>query len=993
MTLQKKTLGIVGLTFMVAIGLLAYLSHEIVLKGFLKQETKEVGQAVERVQSALDNNLQALEGTTSDWAIWDDTYAYVYDHNQNYYETNLADDTPMVSLHLDLMMYVDSQGRTVFAKAINSDTGTKTTVPSSLAKHIYPGSPLLDHPDMNSGIKGILSLPEGLMLIASEPILQKGGKGPVGGTLIFGRFIDEDVIEELSRTTLVGVEFQALDDPKTVMPADFKQALIGLTEGSHLTVQPLDSNSVAGYELLNDVYGKPTMMLRIETDRDIFAQGEQVIQYYVLALVVVGALCLLVITLLLDRLVLRRLARLKSEVVGIGTMSDASARLKVAGQDELSTLAESINGMLSALQLSRQEQKEGEERFVKAFNATPAIEAIVTLQDWRFIDVNEAFVQLLGYSQEELIGRSALEVHLLDALAESRAGTADRGEVATTESLPGQTRVRNVEIKVRNKSGEVMTLLYSTEYVEIGGEACCLFAAIDITERKYAEELRFSKVFNSSPSMQVLSSMIDNRIIAVNAAFVRQFGYSEEEVVGRTSRELGLWPDDARRGTLAQLLGEQGHVSNMEITARTKSGEFMTILYSAEQLYIDSEPCVLSAALDITDRKLAEQRNQRQLGRLGALRTIDLAITSSLDLRLTLNLFIDQVITHLNVDAASLLLLNRQTQMLEHCVGRGFNTGVIDGAQVRLGQGFAGKVALERRTVGIGTIGKVDDAAFEALLTGEMFVAYYAVPLITKGQVKGVLEVFHRSGLEPDREWLDFLEALAGQGAIAIDNASLFNDLQRSNTELSLAYDTTLEGWSHALDLRDKETEGHTQRVTEMTVRLARYMGIDEESLMHIRRGALLHDIGKMGIPDAILLKPGPLTDEEWVVMRRHPQYAYKLLSSITFLRQALDIPHYHHEKWDGSGYPMGLKGEQIPLAARIFAIVDVWDALRSDRPYRAAWSEERVREHIGSLLGTHFDPKVVEAFLNMRIQAEALRSGPITGALLSRLIEPVTAG
>lgn len=192
----------------------------------------------------------------------------------------------------------------------------------------------------------------------------------------------------------------------------------------------------------------------------------------------------------------------------------------------------------------------------------------------------------------------------------------------------------------------------------------------------------------------------------------------------------------------------------------------------------------------------------------------------------------------------------------------------------------------------------------------------------------------------------------------------LLESLQFSNNELVLAYEITLEGWSRALDLRDKETEGHTQRVTDMSVRLARAMGLSEEELIHIRRGALLHDIGKMGIPDSILLKPGPLTEEEWVIMRKHPGYAYDLLAPITFLHPALAIPYCHHEKWDGSGYPRGLKGTEIPQAARIFAVVDVWDALCSDRPYRPRWPEGRVYEHIRALAGSHFDPQVVDAFL-----------------------------
>jgi putative nucleotidyltransferase with HDIG domain len=236
--------------------------------------------------------------------------------------------------------------------------------------------------------------------------------------------------------------------------------------------------------------------------------------------------------------------------------------------------------------------------------------------------------------------------------------------------------------------------------------------------------------------------------------------------------------------------------------------------------------------------------------------------------------------------------------------------------------------------------------------------------LIAKGQVKGVLEIFHRAPLHPDEEWLEFLETLAGQAAVTIDNAELFTDLQRSNMELALAYDATIEGWSRALDLRDKETEGHTQRVTEMAERLARALGMSEEELVHMRRGALLHDIGKMGISDTILLKPGSLTDEEWETMRQHPEYAYNLLSPISYLRPALDIPYCHHEKWDGTGYPRGLKGEEIPLAARIFAVVDVWDALRSDRPYRKAWSEEKARAYIREQAGKYFDPRVVEVFL-----------------------------
>jgi putative nucleotidyltransferase with HDIG domain len=309
------------------------------------------------------------------------------------------------------------------------------------------------------------------------------------------------------------------------------------------------------------------------------------------------------------------------------------------------------------------------------------------------------------------------------------------------------------------------------------------------------------------------------------------------------------------------------------------------------------------------------------------------------------------------------------TQTLEHATDRGFRSEAIRATRLRLGEGIAGVAALERRAIAIPDLrDPASGFVRSALLEAEGFLAYYAEPLVAKGDVKGVLEIFNRAPLALDEELREFLRALAAQAALAIDNAGLFERLRRSNIDLALAYDATLEGWAHALDLRNQATERHTERVTETTLALARALGLGEEELVQVRRGALLHDIGKIAVPDSILLKPGPLTDEEREVIKRHPGHAFEMLRPIAYLRPALDIPYGHHERWDGTGYPRGLKGEQIPLAARIFSVADVYDALRApDRPYRTPMSEEEARAELRALSGSQLDPKVVELFLSDR--------------------------
>jgi PAS domain S-box-containing protein len=358
---------------------------------------------------------------------------------------------------------------------------------------------------------------------------------------------------------------------------------------------------------------------------------------------------------------------------------------------------------------------------------------------------------------------------------------------------------------------------------------------------------------------------------------------------------------------------------------------------------------------------------EARLRHLESLRTIDAALISSTDPKVVLDLIIREIMRLAGADIVSVLYFDDEVRKFHYRQGRGYLSPAFTDLSGFTVESPAFQALITVQPVYVTTpedwqqFGGVD---LRLLAENVETAVYY--PLVAKQTLQGVLEVCFRSEQTLDEGRKQFIETLAGQAAIAIDNFRLLDALERSNRELQMAYDETIEGWALALEMRDRETEGHTRRVTDLTVRLARRLGIPEDEIVHIRRGALLHDIGKMGIPDAILHKPGKLTDEEWQIMRKHPELALSFLSHIAYLRPALDIPYSHHEKWDGSGYPLGLKGEQIPLAARIFAIADVYDALATDRPYRKAWPREKVLAYIAGQAGKHFDPRIVQEFMSM---------------------------
>jgi PAS domain S-box-containing protein/putative nucleotidyltransferase with HDIG domain len=655
-------------------------------------------------------------------------------------------------------------------------------------------------------------------------------------------------------------------------------------------------------------------------------------------------------------------------------------------------LSDSLSTMISYRNL-----QESEERYRQLVEISP--DAIVLYRQGHIEFVNPAALHLAGVKNEDnLIGRSVSEFIQPDYRENVEDALENLQKTGESALFVEENFLRADGVKIDVEVAIVPYQFQGENYIQI--------LARDITVRKQHEREREAIIKVSTALRQartrteILSVILDQLVDLFDADGAvlalpdpKTEGYFNEMGCGTIGeRMVGLhippgkgvcnWVITKKRPYLnnradqdsrfyrTDLLGNSHCLVAAPLIAQEKAIGALLIVRKTD--FIEPDLNLLAAIADIAanaiHRVTLHEQTEQQLQRLIALHQIDLAISSNYDLTITLNVLLGSVKDELEVDAASVLLLNPVTHTLDYTAGIGFRTNNIEQSRVRIGNGCAGHAAQELRTISCVEIGEGRGILVRSsLLASEEFVSHYATPLVIKGQIKGVLEVFHRQQMEPEQTWISYFETLATQAAIAIENTSLLENLQRSNTELTLAYDATIEGWSRALDLRDRETEGHTQRVAEMALELAKKMGMSEAEKKDLRRGALLHDIGKMGVPDVILHKHGALSKEEWEIMRQHPQYAYQMLAPIEYLKRAMEIPYCHHEKWDGSGYPRGLKGDEIPLSARVFTVIDVFDALTSDRPYRKAWSREKAYQYIQEQKGTFFDPKVTDTFLKIR--------------------------
>ena len=626
------------------------------------------------------------------------------------------------------------------------------------------------------------------------------------------------------------------------------------------------------------------------------------------------------------------------------------------------------------------------------------------------MQVNQAFCDMLGYSKEELEQNKWQEITHPDdiKLSEDMISRLMSGERDST---------RFVKRYLHKDGSIVWTDLSTTIRRDSENHPLYLITAIlDITEQiQQKEELNhrlFDMALLNEAAVQMSTCVSPDEICKtaidfmqkhpgwVNVSIIltkedgRKLDYIEsnaQRYVGRLQTIFEKNPHDLLIGSILESAFEKkktlrcadfdNEPSYEGLIKTMRSGMYTPLMRGGESIgmiCIENEEAnafdqhseeLISIFAEIISNLLQKitliLETEKQLNRIETLRMIDQAITSSTDLGMVVDVFLDQCIRQLNVDSVSIFNFNPNTYDLELVKQKDTIDLPESNEIINIGESALGSVVRKRVLLHISDLSAENSERMKKLLRKGV-EDYYALPLITKGEIKGVMEVYNRSRINPDKEWLSFLNILSNQAAIAIENVKLYDNLQKNNLELLMAYDETLEGWSKALDLRDSETEGHTRRVVDLSLKLAKALDISESDYLQIRRGALLHDIGKIGVPDDILRKPGKLTDDEWEIMRKHPEYAFAIISPIEYLRSALDIPYCHHEKWDGTGYPRGLKEREIPLTARLFAVIDVFDALISDRPYRKAWTKERAIEYIRTESGTHFDPEVVTTFLAM---------------------------
>ncbi|MEW5921891.1 MAG: PAS domain S-box protein [Bacillota bacterium] len=932
MSLNKKILIITGIIFLcLALSLSAILLF-IQTRITAEEEKADAQAEIEHVLRLLQWEIDRLDALAMDWAYWDDTYDFIEDRDVDYVKSNLVDSTFEV-LQIDYIILLDLSGGTVFAGGVDWKTGQKKTVPPDLIDYIFPEGPYTSQADAESGIRGLAAISENPVLVAARPILKSDDTGPARGSLVFARCLDDAFVQHLSELAGLPLAFEPLPN------ADHSNLLQAglLFHGEPYYLEALSEKEMRGSTLLQDLHGEAALMLAVNMPREIYKFARMAKNLTVAVILLAGIVFAWSTFVLLKQNVITRLERLTRDVQKIGSGPVFSGKVGVLpGGDELTDLSAEINNMLGTLEQAQQQLHKSEERY--RLLVENANEAIVILQDGRYRFVNPKAVEIFGRSQEELLSRPVADfIH-----------PEDRDFVLERISKREKKEIFQDKYPVRIVAGDgsIKWIEVNAVVLDWEGRPASLNLIDDITERKKMQqqlqesEEKYRLIFENSP-LGVFHIDQKGIVTACNDNFVKIIGSSREALVGLNilalpDKKVAAAAQECLQGRYGFYEGWYHSVTASKVTpVRALFAPFKT-----EDGSVSGGVCIVE---DITERKQAEEKirymsfhdsltglyNRRfleeEMQRLDTARQLPISI--------------------IMVDLNGLKLVN---DTYGHSVGDELL-----------------KTAAE---ILIKSCRKED---ILARWGGDEFVI-----LLPQTAQKEARNICKRVKENSSKAYIEDVPVSFALGVAIKENAekSLADTLRTAEDDMykqKLAESRSvrsavLNALLKALEAKSYETEAHTRCMQEVALKIGEKLGLPDSEMSRLKLTITLHDIGKINISEEILTKKGPLTAEEWEIMKKHPETGYRITRATEEFAHVAEEILAHHECWDGSGYPRGLKGKEIPLLARITAIADTYEVMSNGRPYKKALSQSEIVAEFKRRAGTQFDPELVEIFLSL---------------------------
>ncbi|MEW6622140.1 MAG: PAS domain S-box protein [Bacillota bacterium] len=932
MSLNKKILIITGIIFLCLALSLSTILLFIQTRITVEEEKAEAKSEIELVLRLLQWEIDRLDALAMDWAYWDDTYDFMENRDVDYVKSNLVDSTFEV-LQIDYIVLLDTSGETVFAGGFDPKTGQEKTVPPNLIDYIFPEGPYTSQADAESGIRGLAAISKTPVLAAARPILKSDDTGPARGSLVFARCLDDAFVRHLSELAGLPLAFEPLHNADL---SNLPQAEL-LFHGEPYYIKALSEEELMGSALLQDLHGEAALLLAVNVPREIYKFARMAKNLTGVAILLAGIVFACSTYVLLKQNILTRLERLTRDVKKIGSGPVFSGKVGVLpGGDELAVLSAEINNMLSTLEQAQQQLHKSEERY--RLLVENANEAIVILQDRRYKFVNPKAVEIFGRFQEELLSRPVADfIHPEDRdFVLERISKRERKEVLQEK----------YSFKIVAGDGSIKWVEVNAVVIDWEGRPASLNLIDDITEHKKMQqqlqesEEKYRLIFENSP-LGIFHFDKKGTVTACNDNFVKIIGSSRQALVGLNilalpEKKVVAAAQECLQGRYGFYEGWYHSVTASKVTPlRALFAPFKT-----EDGFISGGVCIVE---DITERKQAEEKirymsfhdsltglyNRRfleeEMRRLDTARQLPIGIimVDLNGLKLVNDTYGHSVGDELLKTAAEIL---KKSCRREDIVARwGGDEFVI----------LLPQTAEEKaRTI----CKRIKENAGKAYIE-DVPVSFALGVAVKESAGKSLADTLRTA--EEDMYKQKLAESRSIRGAVL--NALL-----------------------KALEAKSYETEEHTRRMQEVALKMGEKLGLPDSEMNRLKLTITLHDIGKINISEEILTKKGPLTAEEWEIMKKHPETGYRITRATEEFAHVAEEILAHHERWDGSGYPLGLKGKEIPLLARITAIADTYEVMQSGRPYKKALSQSEIVAEFKRCAGTQFDPELVEIFLSL---------------------------